>query len=172
MILCGRRCTNGGGLFSPLKSALPWPVARSRIAFWQFYLFIILSNTPNYPIKAVSLPLTCFFPCISIKIFFFLSLNTWVTASKGQLNIFRYAEISLGDFFLIGCYGLRALQILMQWRLNEVSMHVEPGCGFNVLSLSILFVKHTQNISGNFQGARYTSFLVVKIADSLLWYCE
>lgn len=75
-------------------------------------------------------------------------------------------------FFLIGCYDLRALQILMQWHLNEVSVHGSLAVGFNVLSfLYILFVTQ-KNISGNFQGVQYTSFLAVKIADSLLWYYE
>lgn len=101
IVLCGRHCITCGHSFSSPKCALLWPVARRRIAFWQFCLFIILSNTLYYPIKAVSLPLTCYFPCIFHQgfFFFFLSLSTWITASKWQLNIFRYTEITSGDFF-------------------------------------------------------------------------
>lgn len=172
-LFCGRGCTNYGYFLSSLKSMLLWPVARRRNAFWQFCLFIILSNTHNYPIKAVSLPLTCFFPCIFCQFFFLLSLNTWITASKGQMNIFRYAEIASYDFFffLMGCYDLRALQILMQWHLNEVSLHVESGCGFQCVVFSLSSFCTTE-ISGNIQGVQYSSFSVVKVADSLLSYYE
>lgn len=149
---------NCGGLFFHLKFALLWPMASRRIAFWQFCLFIILSNTPNYPIKAVSLPLTCFFPLyFPSRGFFCLSLNTWITASKRQLNIFRYAKITSGDFFLIGCYDLRALQILSSGIWMKLQCMWSLAVGFNVLSfLSILSVTTKKNISGNFQGVQCT----------------
>lgn len=60
----------------------------------------------------------------------------------------------------------------MQWHLNEVSVPVESGFGFQYVVFSFYSICNTKNISGNFQGAQYTSFLVVKIADSVLCYCE
>lgn len=89
------------------------------------------------------------------------------------MNIFRYAEIAsyVLFFFLMGCYDLRALQILMQWHLNEVSLHVESGCRFQCVVFSLYSFCNTE-ISGNIQAVQYSSFSVVKVADSLLLYYE
>lgn len=142
-LFCGRGCTNYGYFLSSLKSMLLWPVARRRNAFWQFCLFIILSNTHNYPIKAVSLPLTCFFPCIFCQFFFLLSLNTWITASKGQMNIFRYAEIASYDsfFFSDGLLWLKGSTdpnaVASEWsfRACGVWLRISMCCLFSLFFL-------------------------------------
>lgn len=128
---------NCGCLFFTLKFALLWPMASRRIAFWQFCLFIILSNAPNYPIKALSLPLTCFFPLYFPSRLFFPEFKYLNYCFKTTVEHFWVCWDHFRWFFSDRLLWLKGSTDPKQWHLNEVSEHVESGRGFQCVVFSL-----------------------------------